>query len=156
MEIILKNIKDTQKLAEKLAKKWPKDFGRSILMLTEKGPLIIALHGDLGSGKTTFLQFFARSLGVQEKVLSPSFLIMKTFKLPKKVRCFKFLTHIDTYRIRHAKELLNLGLKNVLSDKENIVAIEWPEKISRYIPKNTRHMYFKVINEHEREVIIED
>jgi len=154
MEAISKNTKDTKKLAKKLAQTWPKAFGRSILSLTEKGPLVVALHGDLGSGKTTFLQFFARSLGVKEKVLSPSFLIMKTFKLPKKVRCFKFLVHIDTYRIKKAKELLDLGLKNILNDKETIVAVEWPEKVSKYLPLNTRHIYFETISDKERKIRI--
>ena len=144
MEIILKSLKDTQKLAYDLAAK----------IASVPGPAVIALYGDLGSGKTAFLQFFARALGVREKVLSPSFLIVKTFRLPKKTKGFKFLVHIDTYRIKTAKELISLGLKDILRDQESIVAIEWPEKISRYLPANTIKIKFEVAGKKERRITV--
>ena len=144
MEVVLKSIKDTQKLAKNI-----------IHDLIPKGnPLVIALYGDLGAGKTTFAQFLAKALGVKEKVLSPTFVIMKTFVLPKKNGQFKFLTHIDTYRLKSAKDLVALGLKDILKDPENILIIEWPEKIAKYLPKNTKKIYFKVKNAKERIVTI--
>lgn len=155
MEITLKSLKDTQKLAKSLAAEWLKDYGRSITRLTLKGPLVVALQGDLGSGKTTFLQFFARMLGIEEKVLSPSFLIIKTFRLPKKIKGFKFLVHIDAYRLKTAKELISLGFKDILRDQESIVAIEWPEKVSRYLPRAAKRLCFEVTGEKERKVTVQ-
>ena len=153
MEIYLKSLKDTQKLAKNLAQEIKKgDFSA------------VALYGDLGAGKTTFVQFLAKALGVKEKVLSPTFVIMKTFVLPKRdantrmhandTNKFKFLVHIDTYRLKSAKDLLSLGLKDILKDPENILIIEWPEKIAKYLPKNTKKIYFKVKNAKERIVTI--
>lgn len=144
MEVVLKNLEDTQKLAQKLAKELPKD-----------GSAVIALYGDLGAGKTTLVQFMASALGVKEKVLSPTFTIIKTYVLPTQARLgYKFLTHVDTYRLKSAKELLDLGFRKIIKDEENIVVIEWPEKVERYLPKNTRRIYFYITGHKERRVII--
>lgn len=139
MEMVLKSLKDTQKLAQKLAKE----------ILLKGSPSVMAFYGDLGAGKTTFVQFFARALGVKEKILSPTFLIVKVFELTK-VKNFKTLTHIDTYRLKSAKDLLALGLKEILKNKENITVIEWPEKIEKYLPKGAVKIYFKIKNAKER------
>ena len=144
MRLVLKNLKDTRELAQKLARKW----------LKMPGPLVIALYGNLGAGKTTFVQFFARALGIKEKVLSPSFLIIKSFVLPNQAGRFRFLVHIDCYRLKSAKDLVALGLKDILKGKDNIVVIEWPGKIVRYLPKNTTRICFKVVAEKERKVVI--
>lgn len=149
MQKHLKNLKDTNKLAQDLIKKWQK----------EPGPLIIALYGDLGSGKTTFTQFLAKALKIKEKILSPTFTIIKTFSLPRSQRMvsdFSALIHIDAYRIKSIKELLDLGLKEILTNKENIVVIEWAEKIGRYLPSNAKKIYFEVVGEKERKMIIKN
>lgn len=146
MEMVLKSLKDTQKLAVKIAKDLPKG-----------GPSVVALYGDLGSGKTTFTQFLAKAFGIKEKILSPTFTIIKTFPIPdsqRKIGDFSALVHIDTYRLKSAKELLGLGLKDILNNKNNITVIEWPEKIEKYLPKNTIRIYFNVVSEKERKVII--
>ncbi len=144
MEATLKSLKDTQKLAKDI-----------VLKISETtGPAVIALYGELGSGKTTFTQFLAKELGIKEKVLSPTFVIMKTFALPKPIGRFKYLTHADTYRLKSAKDLIDLGLKDIIKDKENILIIEWPEKIEKYLPKNTLKIYFKLKNAQERIVVI--
>lgn len=147
MEMVLKSLKNTQKLAVKIAKE----------TIKKDGPFVVALYGDLGSGKTTFVQFLAKALGVKEKVLSPTFAIIKTFSIPRGQRTvsdFSTLVHIDTYRLKSAKDLLALGLKDLLKDKKNILVVEWPEKIEKLLPKNTVRIYFSVINEKERKVII--
>ena len=152
MEITPKSLNDTKKNAGDLAKKWIK----------EKGPVVVALYGDLGSGKTTFVQFFAKVIGVKEKVLSPTFVVIKTFKISdantrihaNDANRFKFLVHIDAYRLKSAKDLLDLGFKDIIKDKGNIVLIEWPEKIERYLPKNAIKIYFKTMSEKERKIVI--
>ena len=155
METISKSLNDTKKNAGDLAKKWIK----------EKGPVVVALYGDLGSGKTTFVQFFAKVIGVKEKVLSPTFVIIKTFSLDARTYAdltrtnadkfkYKKLVHIDAYRLKSAKDLLDLGFKDIIKDKGNIVLIEWPEKIERYLPKNAKKIYFEVISKDERKITI--
>ncbi len=145
-ECTLLGLKDTQKLACQISKE----------ILQKGGPFVVALYGDLGAGKTTFVQFLAKALGIKEKILSPTFVIMKTFSLSKPTGSFKFLTHIDAYRLKSAKDLIALGLKDLLKNKENILVIEWPEKIERYLPSNTVRLYFEVLGEKKRKVIIEN
>lgn len=96
--------------------------------------LVLALSGDLGAGKTTFIQSFIKSCGVKKRITSPTFLIFKRFKI-KNLR-FKNIYHADVYRIGKIKELLDLGFNRILLDNCNIVLIEWAEKIKRLLPKN--------------------
>lgn len=119
-----------------------------------KNALVFALSGDLGSGKTAFVQGFLRGLGVHRKITSPTFVIAKSYKL--KAKSYKLGYHIDCYRINSdaqkgrspnlaerrgsSKELSGLGLKEVLNNPENIVLIEWPERIfvsngKKFLPK---------------------
>jgi len=99
-----------------------------------KSALIFALTGELGSGKTTFVQGFLRGLGVRKKITSPTFVITKSYKL--KAKSYQTVYHIDCYRIKRPSELLKLGIKEILNDSRNIVLIEWAEKIKRILPKN--------------------
>ena len=123
----------TKKLAVRFARKiikiWP----------PEKA-LVIGLSGELGGGKTTFIQGFAGGLGVKEKVLSPTFILMRKFKIrnaKKAGRYFQNLYHFDCYRIARPKELLVLGFKEIIYRPENIAAIEWSEYLRKNMPKNT-------------------
>lgn len=97
-------------------------------------PLVILLLGDLGAGKTVFAKGIGRGLGVEPTIHSPTFLLMKRYPLTH--TCYKNLWHIDCYRIRNAKELAGLGFQDIIRDPTNIVIIEWPERISRLIPKD--------------------
>ncbi|MDP3015395.1 MAG: tRNA (adenosine(37)-N6)-threonylcarbamoyltransferase complex ATPase subunit type 1 TsaE [bacterium] len=99
-----------------------------------KNALVLALAGDLGSGKTTFVQGFLRGLGVRRKITSPTFVIAKSYKL--KAKSYKLGYHIDCYRIEEPKELSGLGLKEILNNPENILLIEWPERIKKILPKD--------------------
>ena len=113
--------------------------------------IVIALRGDLGSGKTTFVQNVAKSLGINEDVTSPTFVIQKTYEIPKKSE-FKKLVHVDAYRLDSAEDLTKLGFQDVLKDKESVVFIEWPEKISSVLPKDVEYIDFKFIDETKREI----
>jgi len=124
----------TRKIAANLAKKILKKRAT-------KNALVFALLGDLGSGKTTFVQGFLRSLGIRKKITSPTFVIFKRFKI-KDLR-FKNIYHVDCYRIQKPNDLLALGLKEILENPQNIVLIEWPEKIKRILPKNTIWLKFE-------------
>lgn len=116
---------------------------------------IIGLEGDLGGGKTSFLQGFAKGLGIKEKILSPTFVIMKKFIIPaQKTRFFKFFYHFDCYRMGTEKDVLELGFKEIISDPENIIAIEWAEKIKKTLPPKTLWINFKFINDKKRKITI--
>ena len=130
-----------KKLAQKLLNSLPKEKA-----------LVVALKGDLGSGKTTFLQGFAKRLGIKTKILSPTFIILKKFQIPNSK--FKYFYHIDCYRIKKPEEILGLGFKEIISDPQNIIAIEWAEKINKLLPKQSIILDFKLKGEKEREIII--
>lgn len=103
---------------------------------------VVALEGELGAGKTTFVQGFARALGVKENVLSPTFVLMKIYKLPINFK-LKHLIHIDCYRIDSPKDLLHLGFRDLLKDKDAIILIEWADRIRRLIPKDAVWIHFE-------------
>lgn len=108
--------------------------------------MVLALVGDLGGGKTTFLQGFAKGLGIKEKILSPTFII---------VRRIKNFYHIDCYRIKKSKELLDLGFKEIIADPKNIIAIEWADRIRKIMPRGTVWIDFKFIDNKTREIVIQ-
>ncbi len=163
---ITNNISDTKKLGKKLAKE--------ILSFSDrKNAFVIALKGDLGSGKTTFLQGFAKGLGIQEKILSPTFVIFKKFpsfdpagaKGGKPARNAsqakrsdaggRNFYHIDCYRIQNSKEILDLGFEQMISEPKNIIAIEWAERIEDILPKDTLILNFKFIAKTQRKIILQ-
>ena len=115
--------------------------------------LILALIGELGAGKTTFLQGFSMGLGIEEVVNSPTFVILKRFKI-QGVR-FKNFYHIDCYRLEDAEEILDLGFREVIANSENIVAIEWPQKISSLLPKDAIKIVFAHDTVNQRSLNIE-
>lgn len=145
MEIInTKNEKQTKKLGENFAKKISKAG-------LQKTAVVLALNGDLGFGKTTFLQGFAYGLKIKEKILSPTFVIQKKFKI---IGEFENFYHIDCYRIEKSSEILDLDFKKIILDPKNIVAVEWSKKIKKYLPKHTIFINFEFIDETKRNVII--
>jgi tRNA threonylcarbamoyladenosine biosynthesis protein TsaE len=117
------------------------------------------LQGELGGGKTTFLQGFAKGLGIRAKVLSPTFIILKKFKistsnLEPRTSNFKYFYHVDCYRIKNKREILDLGFKEIVSDPKNIVAVEWSNYILSILPPKTTFITFKVVDESKRSIII--
>lgn len=161
------NYKQTQKLGENLAKEIlsaqrnPTKALRGILTGPSKSrrrrvwsgqAVVLSLQGNLGGGKTTFLQGFAEGLAIKEKILSPTFVVQKRFKL--KGQRFENFYHIDCYRIKDHKDILELGFEKIISDPKNIVAIEWPEKIKKVLPRKRITISFKFIGKNQREIKI--
>ena len=124
----------TKKLGEKLAKQF---------LSFANCPIILALQGDLGSGKTTFLQGFAKGLGIKEKITSPTFVIVKRFNN---------FYHFDCYRINKPEEILKLGFKEIISNPKNIVAVEWSEKIKKILPKKAIKLKFEFVSQNTRKI----
>lgn len=91
----------------------------------------LALYGPIGAGKTTFVQGLSQGLGVEELVQSPTFVLFNHYDR---------FAHFDLYRLKKAEEFFSLGFDRVL--KTTICAIEWPEKIQSFLPKDTIHIRF--------------
>lgn len=94
----------------------------------------LALHGDLGVGKTTFVQGLARGLGIQEVVTSPTFNIFTLYRGPRWT-----LVHLDAYRIESSAQADALMLEDFLKEPW-CLAVEWPEKLAGWIPANAWHL----------------
>jgi len=110
--------------------------------------LVISLEGNLGSGKTEFLKGIAKGIKLKEKVFSPTFLIMKKFTLKHKL--FKFLWHLDCYRLKKIFEMRELDFKEIIKNPQNIIFIEWGDKIKSLLPKNHWMIKFKIKGENKR------
>jgi len=117
---------------------------------SDTSAVVLALSGDLGTGKTTLSQEVARILGVSEKIISPTFVIMKKYKTDDKV--FKHLVHIDAYRLNHSGELLKLEWESILANPENLVIVEWPEHVKECFDKKTCHIKLSHINNETRRI----
>lgn len=115
-----------------------------------KNATVVALEGNLGAGKTAFAQEVGKILGVVENMHSPTFVIEKIYTID--FRKFKRLIHIDAYRLEKESELLHLGWEELIKEPENLILIEWPENVSKIIPKNARKISFKFIDENTREI----
>lgn len=140
IEIFTKNDKETKKLGGILAREVLKEK-------LKKRALIISLEGDLGAGKTTFTQGFGKFLGVKERIQSPTFVIMRIYginKLNRSARFVKFTNfiHIDAYRLK-SKDFKVFGWKNFIKNKNNIILVEWGNKIKNILPKNSLRIIFK-------------
>jgi len=140
-----------QKIVAKTEKEtWQQGFNLAGKL---KGGEVLALYGDLGAGKTKFLQGLANGLGVKTKVNSPTFNILKLYKVinNKNIKAF---CHIDAYRLRSEKDLINLGVEEFFQSDEVITAIEWAEKIEKMLPKGAVVIHIGNIDENTREIRI--
>ncbi len=137
----------TKKLGEILAKE-------ILSSRFDKKAFILGLEGDLGGGKTTFLQGFARGLAIKQKITSPTFVILKKFEI--QLSKFEFFYHIDCYRIEKPKEILELGFKVIISNPRNIVAIEWADRIRKILSEDTLTLKFEFIDKNKRKIIIKN
>lgn len=108
----------------------------STLPSDTKTATIIALIGDLGVGKTTFVQSIAKELGVIEPLTSPTFTILKKYET--NALKFRSLVHIDAYRLESVDELRPLQFETLLQEPETLVCIEWADKIASVLPSHTQ------------------
>ena len=110
---------------------------------------ILCLYGNLGSGKTTFVQGLAEEFGIKRRIISPTFIIVRSYK----VNNMNFY-HIDLYRVQSKQDLLGVGIDEILKDEKNIVCIEWAEKLSDLIPQKRIDIRFKHLDNDKREIDI--
>ncbi|MBU1046350.1 tRNA (adenosine(37)-N6)-threonylcarbamoyltransferase complex ATPase subunit type 1 TsaE [Patescibacteria group bacterium] len=145
---LIKNIEEMKDFADSYIKSLKK---------SENKATVIILRGDLGSGKTTFTQEVANIFEIKDYVTSPTFVIQKRYEINNSQELgFKNLIHIDAYRLSSGKELLDLGWKEDINNPQNIIFIEWPERVTEVLPKNTKEISFKFIDEETREIVYEN
>lgn len=123
------------------------DFAAGLSARTDHATLV-ALSGDLGAGKTCFVQAAAKHFGVAEKVKSPTFTIMQRYEIPiiwlkntedsplqlNSPLQFEWLIHIDAYRLEKPEHIEQVGWSELLADPKNLIFLEWPEKIIPHTP----------------------
>jgi len=136
LEAISNSKEETQKIAFDLAKR----LG---------GGEILCFFGNLGAGKTTFIQGLAKKLGVKQNVTSPTFVLMKKYKTPK-----NNFYHLDCYRLSSPQEAIDLGIEEIWENKNNIIAIEWADKITDILPKKHIDICLESLSENERKITI--
>ncbi len=125
----------------------------SRLVPNEKRATILALYGNLGAGKTTFIQGLAKALGIKGQIISPTFVIEKIYRAPKSAKSFfKNLIHIDAYRLDTGGDLLKLGFAELVQDPKNLVALEWSERVENIFPENIHKIYLEFIDEQTRKI----
>lgn len=94
---------------------------------------IVTLSGPLGAGKTTFVQALARALGAKRQPKSPTFSLVRTYKLKTSASKLRALVHVDAYRIERAEDVVTLGLEELLETPGTVMAIEWPENLLTWL-----------------------
>ena len=134
-KIITHNINETKKLAQKIAK-------------NAKFDDIFALIGQIGAGKTTFIQGFVQNFNIKKNVTSPTFVIINEYKIAAK----KKIVHLDLYRLEKIDQNLSEQIMEYFQNPQNICLIEWAEKIKKILPKKTKFINFKVLGENLREI----
>lgn len=136
MEITLNSTEETKELAKQIA---------TNLAVGD----IIALYGDLGSGKTTFTRYLVEALGIKDRVQSPTFIVHRIYKgNDLKVN------HFDLYRLTTKEDILDMGFEETLKEAA-ITLVEWPQIIEDFFPKEkTKKMYFEYVDEDKRKVTI--
>ncbi|MDO8503324.1 MAG: tRNA (adenosine(37)-N6)-threonylcarbamoyltransferase complex ATPase subunit type 1 TsaE [bacterium] len=143
MEVFTESARETAELG--------KSFADSL-----KTRVILALTGDLGSGKTTFVQGLALGLGITQRITSPTFILLREYDMKRKGESGKGqrLYHVDLYRLEGnlEPEVKNLGLEDIWDKEENIVVIEWAEKIAPFLPKTTKFIKFERLSEGRRKI----
>lgn len=138
MEYLSRSLEDTAQFAQTLLAR----------ALPQTKACVITLTGELGSGKTALVKLCAKTLGVTEGITSPTFVIFKKYTLTKS--SFKTLVHVDAYRLESAHELERLHFNDELQSPENLILIEWAERVADLIPANAIKVNCEYIDETTR------
>jgi len=144
MKFVSNSLAETDKFANRFLRD---------LMPQKNRATVVGLYGDLGSGKTTFVQGVGRALGITDSMQSPTFVIEKRYKIYD-LR-FKNLIHIDAYRLEKWEELKKLGFDELLSDSENLIIVEWADKVADILPKDHIKIFCRFVDEGTREFRLE-
>ena len=119
------------------------------LLLAATDYKVIALHGEMGAGKTTFIHAMCETMGVKDTITSPTFSIINQYKTAKGETIY----HMDLYRIKDENEAINAGVEDCLYSG-NICLVEWPEKASGIFPDDTLHITITSVDDKTRKLKI--
>ena len=139
---------ETIKNIEELAKFAKTFLGE--LQVNETRATVVALHGDLGAGKTAFVKEIGKIFGVQEAITSPTFTIMRQYDTESEN--FDSLVHIDAYRLESENEIGPLKIAEFITKSRTLICIEWAERLAPILEEQTVHLSF-TINEDESRTI---
>ena len=103
----------------------------------------MAFYGDIGAGKTTFIQAICKQLGVQKAVVSPTFALVNEYNYIDASSKEQIIYHLDLYRLKNIQEALDMGIEDRLYD-ENYCFIEWPELAETLLPEDTFKVFLNV------------
>jgi tRNA threonylcarbamoyladenosine biosynthesis protein TsaE len=115
---------DTQALAGELAV--------GLLRSADSGPVVLCLYGQLGAGKSTFVRGLAGGFGIKERILSPTFVLVRTYGIPG---TDYRLHHLDLYRLENHQAQHDSGIREILEEEKAYVAVEWADKLGICIPE---------------------
>lgn len=110
---------------------------------------VVALHGQMGAGKTTFVHAICQVLGVSGAISSPTFSIINEYK----AETSEVIYHLDLYRLKDEQEAINAGVEDCLYSG-NLCLVEWPEITPALFPDDTVHCYLSILGENERKLVI--
>jgi tRNA threonylcarbamoyladenosine biosynthesis protein TsaE len=120
-------------------------------LLSDKGSTIWAFYGEMGAGKTTFIQNICNALNVEQQVSSPTFNLINEYENEKG----ELFYHFDFYRLNDIEEALNIGTMEYF-DSGELCFLEWPEKIETLLPEIRRNIYIEIVNDTKRIIKVED
>ncbi|MDE6702323.1 MAG: tRNA (adenosine(37)-N6)-threonylcarbamoyltransferase complex ATPase subunit type 1 TsaE [Muribaculaceae bacterium] len=116
-------------------------------------PTVYAFYGDMGAGKTTFINALSRRLGVEDDVTnSPSFAIINEYRSDTTA---ELIYHFDLYRLEDIEEALEIGVEDYF-DSGALCFLEWPERIADILPDDTVRVDIRVNDDNSRDIIIND
>ena len=107
-----------------------------------------AFYGEIGAGKTTFIQAICRRLGVREAVVSPTFALVNEYRTDDD----ELIYHLDLYRLKNVQEALDIGIEDRLYD-ENYCFIEWPELVEDLLPEDTVRIKLSIVENSTRKIL---
>jgi tRNA threonylcarbamoyladenosine biosynthesis protein TsaE len=139
MEVSLAELPD---FAKKFVSQLPQKLGNSAY--------VVGLSGELGAGKTTFVQEVAKTLGVSVPVTSPTFVLVQAYSINHAP--FSRLIHIDAYRLS-PDEKDTFGWKEYVKNPANLILAEWPERLPGGLPEGARALAFVVTGSSTREIL---
>lgn len=137
-QVVTQSPNETAKLGKELGN-YLKNQGKG-----KTAQRIICLYGALGSGKTTFVQGLAHSLGIKTRLLSSTFIIVRRYSIGRK---FVWFYHLDLFRIKGSQALVSLGLAEIFAEPKSLIIIEWADRLGEFLPEKRIEIHFESLRD---------